>query len=80
MAGSLRLVVRVLVGVTGAVGVAIGVSALTKLRQSNLDSPRWIFVVFGVVALAAGAGLLWSALFGLQPREPGNATRKLDSR
>ncbi|MDX6513892.1 MAG: hypothetical protein QOE36_3396 [Gaiellaceae bacterium] len=62
------LALRIVVGLAGAVGIAIGVSALTKLRQSTLDSPRWMFVLFGVAAIAAGLGLLWSALVAFRRR------------
>jgi uncharacterized membrane protein len=61
---ALRLAARIVIGLAGAAGIAMGVSALTKLG-GNVDSPVWTFAVFGGIAIAAGLGLLWSALFGL---------------
>lgn len=70
MGEALRLAVRIAVGLAGMVAIAIGVSALSKLRHSELDSPRWQFVLFGAVGLIAGAGLIWSALVGLHAGDP----------
>jgi uncharacterized membrane protein len=65
MPEALRLAVRIVIGLAGAAGIAMGVSALTKLN-GTVDSPVWTFVVFGGLAIAVGVGLLWSALFGFR--------------
>ncbi len=66
----LRIAARVVLGLAGLAGIAMGISALSKLRESNLDSPRWQFALGGCVAIAAGGVLLWWALVRLRSSGP----------
>jgi divalent metal cation (Fe/Co/Zn/Cd) transporter len=68
--------VRAAVGLLGLAGIAVGVSALTKLGSSHLDSPRWLFVVAGAVSIVAGLGLLVYALRGLPLKPRNRRTRR----
>jgi drug/metabolite transporter (DMT)-like permease len=66
----LRAAARAIVGLAGAAALAVGASALSKLGDEHLDSPRWFFTVAGLVSIGAGLGLVWIALFGLRARRP----------
>lgn len=64
----MRAALRVLLGVAGVAGVGVGISSLSKLANEHVDSPRWYYLVAGLVSLGAGAALLWTAIVGLRPR------------
>ena len=58
---------RIALGLLGIGALVVAGYALSKVGTASLDSPRWMFVLGGGLALVAGVGLVWYAVRGFRP-------------
>ncbi len=71
---NLVIVLRATLALLGIGSIVLGASALSKLGHPWVDSPRWMFAVFGGLAIGVGLGLIWYAVRGLGSRPPHSRT------
>lgn len=69
----LATLTRIALGLLGIGALVVAGYALSKLGTASLDSPRWMFVFGGGLALVAGVGLVWYAIQGF--RSPASSSR-----
>ncbi len=68
--------IRGAIALLGLAGIAVGGSALSKVADANLDSPRWMFVAAAALSIGAGLGLVAYAVRGLSLKRRSRSTRR----
>jgi len=69
----LATLTRIALGLLGIGACVVAGYALSKLGTGSLDSPRWMFVLGGGLALVTGVGLVRYAVRGFRP--PASSSR-----